>query len=97
MLQIFSLHMRKDDMEVIGNTASVRKYYRNHRDEIIKQKTLHACKQEGRIPRLSTMQKHQLQCNDVLQAFAEWQASRPANDCVRMKRESRLRALMQAA
>ena len=55
MLQIFCLHMRKDDMEVIGNTASVRKYYRNHRDEIIKQKTLHACKQEGRIPRLSTM------------------------------------------
>ena len=97
MLQIFSLHMRKDDMEVIGNTASVRKYYRNHRDEIIKQKTLHACKQEGRIPRLSTMQKHQLQCNDILQAFAEWQASRPANDGVRMKRESRLRALMQAA
>ena len=89
--------MRKDDMEVIGNTASVRKYYRNHRDEIIKQKTLHACKQEGRIPRLSTMQKHQLQCNDVLQAFAEWQESRPANDGVRMKRESRLRALMQAA
>ena len=97
MLQIFSLHMRKDDMEVIGNTASVRKYYRNPRAEIIKQKTLHACKQEGRIPRLSTMQKHQLQCNDILQAFAEWQASRPANDGVRMKRESRLRALMQAA
>ena len=84
-------------MEVIGNTASVRKYYRNHRDEIIKQKTLHACKQEGRIPRLSTMQKHQMQWNDVLQAFAEWQASRPANDGERMKRESRLRALMEAA
>jgi len=97
MLQTFSLHMRKDDMEVIGNTASVRKYYRNHRDEIIKQKTLHACKQEGCILRLSTMQKHQLQCNDILQAFAEWQASRPANDGVRMKRETRLRALMQAA
>ena len=96
MLQIFSLHMRKD-MEVIGNTASVRKYYRNHRDEIIKQKTLHACKQEGRIPRPSTMQKHQMQWNDVLQAFAEWQASRPANDGDRKKRESRLRALMHAA
>ena len=65
-------------MEVIGNTASVRKYYRNHRDEIIKQKTLH-------------------ECNDILQAFAEWQASRPANDGLRMKRELRLRALMQAA
>ena len=84
-------------MEVLGNTASVRKYYRNNRDEIIKQKTLHACKQEGRIPRLSTMQKHQMQWNDVLQAFAEWQASRPANDVELMKRESRLRALMQAA
>ena len=65
-------------MEVLGNTASVRKYYRSHRNEIIKQKTLHACKQEGRIPRLSTMQKHQMQWNNVLQAFAEWQASRPA-------------------
>ena len=83
-------------MEVLGNTASVRKYYRSHRNDIIKQKTLHACKQEGRIPRLTTMQKHQ--CNgDVLQAFAEWQASRPANDGDRKKRESRLRALMQAA
>jgi hypothetical protein len=89
--------MRKDGMEVIGNTASVRKYYRNHRDEIIKQKTLHACKQEGRIPRLSTMEKRQMQWNDVLQAFAEWQASRQANDGVRMKRETRLLALMQAA
>ena len=84
-------------MEVIGNTTSVRRYYRNHRDEIIKQKTLHACKQQGRIPRLSTMEKHQMQWNDVLQAFAEWQASRPASDGVRIKRESRLRALMQAA
>ena len=84
-------------MEVLGNTASVRKYYRNHRNNIIKQKTLHACKQEGRIPRLSTMHKHQMQWNDVLQAFAEWQASRPANDGDRKKRESRLRALMQAA
>ena len=79
------------------NTASVRKYYRTHSDEIIARKTLHACKQEGRIPRLSTMQKHQMQWNDVLQAFAEWQASRPVNDGERMKRESRLRALMQAA
>ena len=81
-------------MKVLGNTASVRKYYRSHRNDIIKQ---HACKQEGRIPRLSTMQKHQMQWNDVLQAFAEWQASRPANDGERMKRESRLRALMQTA
>ena len=48
-------------MKVLGNTASVRKYYRSHRNDIIKQKTLHACKQEGRIPRLSTMQKHQMQ------------------------------------
>ena len=84
-------------MKVLGNTASVRKYYRSHRNDIIKQKTLHACKQEGRIPRLSTMQKHQMQWNDVLQAFAEWQASRPASDGDRKKRESRLRALMQAA
>ena len=82
-------------MKVLGNTASVRKYYRSHRNDIIKQKTLHACKQEGCIPRLSTMQKHQM--HDVLQAFAEWQGSRPANDGKRMKRESRLRALMQAA
>ena len=95
---IFSA-MRKEDMEVLGNTASVRKYYRNHRNGIIKQKTLHAyaCKQEGRIPRLSTMQKHQMQWNNVLQAFAEWQASRPASDGDRKKRESRLRSLMQAA
>ena len=84
-------------MKVLGNTASVRKYYRSHRNDTIKQKTLHACKQEGRIPRLSTMQKHQMQWNDVLQAFAEWQASRPANDGDRKKSESRLRALMQAA
>ena len=62
---IFSA-MRKEGMKVLGNTASVRKYYRSHRNDIIKQKTLHACKQEGRIPRLSTMQKHQMQWNDVL-------------------------------
>ena len=58
-------------MEVLGNTASVRKYYRSHRNDIIKQKTLHACKQEGRIPRLSTIQKHQMQWNDVLQAYLQ--------------------------
>ena len=79
------------------NTISVRKYYRTHYNDIIARKTLHACKQEGRIPRLSTMQKHQMQWNDVLQAFAEWQASRPANDGDRKKRESRLRALAEAA
>jgi hypothetical protein len=84
-------------MEAIGNAASVRKYYRSNRNHIIKQKTLHACKHEGRIPRMSTMQKHQMQWNDVLQAFAEWQASRPASDGERIKRESRLRALMHSA
>ena len=84
-------------MEILGNTASVRKYYRSHRNDIIKKKTLHACKQEGRIPRLSTMQKHQMQFADILQAFAEWQASRPASDGERIKRESRLRALMHSA
>ena len=42
-------------MKVLGNTASVRKYYRSHRNDIIKQKTLHACKQEGRIPRAGSM------------------------------------------
>ena len=44
--------------EPLGNAASVRKYYRNHRDAIITRKTLHACSQDGRIPRWATVQKH---------------------------------------
>ena len=83
-------------MKPIGNTASVRKYYCKHRDEVIKHKTLQACRQEGRIPRISTLRKHNMQWKDVLDAFAAWQATKSAGDRERRKRESRLHALIQA-
>ena len=71
MFSVRFLYVYEKGMEPIGNTASVRKYYRAHRDGVIARKTLQACRQEGRIPRWS-MRKHTMQWNDVLQAFAEW-------------------------
>ena len=84
-------------MEPLGNAASVRKYYRNHRDAIITRKTLHACSQDGRIPRCATVPKHKIPSMAVLNAFAAWRATRPTTDVELQKRDMRMRALMQTA
>jgi len=77
-----------------GNTLAVRRYYGRNRSNIIKTKTLLACRHEGRVPRPNTIQMYSMSIDDILRAFQDWQEHVAPADPLRIKQTNKMNAVL---
>jgi hypothetical protein len=77
-----------------ANTKAVRRYYTNNRSDIIRRKTLTACRTFGRVPRAATIQAHAMPLDELICAFNAWLATREREDVLRTRRSQRMDELV---
>ena len=77
------------------NRMHVRKYYMAHRNEIIRQNIERSCRLHGCVPRIETILEHELPLTVLVDAFAEWLATRDPDDKKRARRSARFRRMVQ--
>ena len=83
-------------MVVADNTLAVRRYYAKHRSVIIQSKTLNACRTVGRVPRLTTIRRHDLSLHDLEAAFKDWLQVSVQSEFVKRKRTLKIHALLES-
>jgi hypothetical protein len=73
-----------------ANTKAVRRYYTNNRSDIIRRKTLTACRTVGRVPRATTIHAHAMPLDELMRAFDAWLTTREREDALRTRRSQRM-------
>ena len=93
---IFFLSTYKSmDFEKCGNRVAVRRYYERNRASIIKSKALVGCRKQGRVPRVSTIQRYEISIETIINEFRAWQQTLPPDNLLRVERSTRMNAVLQ--
>ena len=92
---IFLSTYKSMDLEKCGNRFAVRRYYAKNRASIIKSKALVGCRKQGRVPRVSTIQRYELPIEMMIHEFRAWQQTLPPDNLLRVERSMKMNEVLQ--